>query len=77
MSQSHVETITTPHKRVSCDGGAGALGHPRVWLEMGDETRITCPYCGRLYVLAGSTGTPANPGESTTGKAGADASPDA
>ena len=35
-----VETDTT---RVACDGGGGALGHPRVYLEMGDETSWNAP----------------------------------
>ncbi len=32
--------------RVSCDGGEGALGHPRVWLSIPQETGfVECPYC--------------------------------
>ena len=30
------ETVTT--HRVACDGGEGALGHPRVWLSIDDDT---------------------------------------
>jgi len=37
----------------ACDGGNGALGHPRVFLEMGEGTEVTCPYCDRLFVLDG------------------------
>tara|TARA_Y100000768_G_scaffold115002_1_gene84853 strand:+ start:155 stop:331 length:177 start_codon:yes stop_codon:yes gene_type:complete len=36
-------------KKVSCDGGGGALGHPKVYLEMGDENEIICPYCSKLF----------------------------
>ena len=36
---------------VACDGGTGALGHPRVWLNMRGRGRVECPYCGRDYVL--------------------------
>ena len=37
--------------RVACDGGGGALGHPRVWLTLDEATRqVRCPYCSRLYV---------------------------
>jgi uncharacterized Zn-finger protein len=46
-----VETISVDSRRVCCDGGDGALGHPRVWLEMGRADHIDCPYCGRRYVL--------------------------
>ena len=33
-----------------CDGGGGALGHPRVYLTL-VEGKIECGYCGRMYVL--------------------------
>ena len=45
------ETITVDTDRVACDGGGGALGHPKVYLNLGEEGRIECPYCSRLYVL--------------------------
>jgi uncharacterized Zn-finger protein len=50
--------ITTPEivrvatKRVACDGVGGALGHPRVWLEMGEADFVECLYCDRRFVLA-------------------------
>jgi uncharacterized Zn-finger protein len=43
-----VEVKTT---KVACDGGGGALGHPKVYLEMGDEGFVECPYCDRRFVL--------------------------
>ena len=46
-----VETIEVTEQRVACDGGGGALGHPRVFLNLGDEGRIDCPYCGRRFTL--------------------------
>lgn len=51
MAANTPETIYTATKRVSCDGGEGALGHPRVWLEMGESPRVECPYCSQLYIL--------------------------
>ncbi len=45
------ETIEVDDTRVNCDGGGGALGHPRVYLEMGDEHFVECPYCDRRFVL--------------------------
>lgn len=47
------EIIETDKAVVRCDGGGGALGHPVVYLNMGDRPRIDCPYCGRRFVLAG------------------------
>jgi uncharacterized Zn-finger protein len=46
------ETIPVRTRRVSCDGVGGALGHPRVWLEMGDAGFVECGYCDRRFVLA-------------------------
>ncbi len=45
------ETIEVGSVKVACDGGKGPLGHPRVYLNMGDKGQIECPYCSRLYVL--------------------------
>src|SRR3982751_1326004 len=51
------EVIVVRSGRISCDGVGGALGHPRVWLEMGEATFVECPYCDRRFVLAaGSEG---------------------
>lgn len=46
------ETITVHSHRISCDGVGGALGHPRVYLEMGAAGFVECPYCDRRFVLA-------------------------
>ncbi len=40
-----VETIA-----VSCDGGGGALGHPKVFLTLVDG-EVECPYCDKKFVL--------------------------
>ena len=44
-----VEILETDSKTVACDGGGGPLGHPRVFLQIGQENEIECPYCGRVY----------------------------
>ena len=44
------EIIHVDSRTVACDGGNGALGHPRVFLRIADE-QVMCPYCSRLYVL--------------------------
>jgi len=49
------EVIEVDDTRVKCDGGGGALGHPRVYLEMGDEDFVECPYCDRRFVLKKGT----------------------
>lgn len=52
MSIEAPETLTVSETRVACDGG-GALGHPKVYLQIGDEGFVECPYCDRRFVLAG------------------------
>jgi uncharacterized Zn-finger protein len=47
------EVIKVRSHRIACDGVGGALGHPRVWLEMGGEAFVECPYCDRRFVAAG------------------------
>lgn len=45
------EVVVVRSGRIACDGVGGALGHPRVWLEMGEATFVECPYCDRRFVL--------------------------
>jgi uncharacterized Zn-finger protein len=52
MSIEAPETIVVNRTRVACDGGGGALGHPKVYLEMGEETFVECGYCDRRFVLS-------------------------
>lgn len=47
------EIIEVDGTRAICDGGGGTLGHPRVFLEMGDKDYVECPYCDRRFVLRG------------------------
>ena len=46
-----VETIDVTETRVACDGGGGALGHPRVFLNLGADGKVDCPYCGRHFQM--------------------------
>lgn len=43
-------------KVVNCDGNGSAdgLGHPSVYLNVGKEGKIECPYCSRLFIYEGS-----------------------
>ncbi len=45
------EVVKVRVRRVACDGVGGALGHPRVYLEMGEADQVECPYCDRRFVL--------------------------
>ncbi|XP_059801129.1 NADH dehydrogenase [ubiquinone] iron-sulfur protein 6, mitochondrial [Hypanus sabinus] len=45
------EPITEVTDRVvSCDGGGGARGHPKVYINLDKETKVgTCGYCGLRF----------------------------
>lgn len=47
------ETEIVSTSRVACDGGEGALGHPRVWLSVDPQKGfVECPYCDKRFELA-------------------------
>ena len=46
------ETVVVNRTRVACDGSGGALGHPKVYLEMGEQDFVECGYCDRRFVLS-------------------------
>ena len=39
------------YKKVSCQGIDGPLGHPKVYLDMGDKDFVVCPYCSKIFKL--------------------------
>ena len=45
------ETKIVDSYKVACDGGEGALGHPRVYLQIpAEEGFVECPYCDCKYI---------------------------
>ena len=50
------ETVMVRSHRIACDGVGGALGHPRVWLEMGEAGFVDCSYCDRRFVAVTEAG---------------------
>lgn len=36
-------------KEFMCTGATDPFDHPHVFLDMGDESTIVCPYCSTLY----------------------------
>jgi len=51
------ELLYVDQTTVSCDGGGGPLGHPKVYLKFGsaDENgdgEIVCPYCSARFALS-------------------------
>ncbi len=50
------EIIEVASKKVSCDGGGGALGHPKVYYDMGEDDFVECGYCDRRFVYRPAPG---------------------
>ena len=44
------ERIRIGVKEFQCMGATPPHDHPHVYLDMGDETQLVCPYCSTLYV---------------------------
>jgi uncharacterized Zn-finger protein len=46
------EQVLVSSKEVVCDGGGGATGHPKVYLQIDQDTgMVICPYCSKTYIL--------------------------
>ena len=54
------ETEVVSQYRIACDGGEGPLGHPRVWLQIPEDTGwVECGYCDKKFIhedFAGDVG---------------------
>ncbi len=58
-----VEVVVVSSKKVSCDGdnkfgdhkSAGNSNHPLVYLDMGAEDSVVCPYCSRYFTTKKSS----------------------
>ncbi len=46
----HKDIVKVNEKKISCDGGTD-FGHPIVFLNLGAEGKIICPYCSKKYVF--------------------------
>jgi len=42
-------TVAIGVKEFMCVGANPPFDHPHVFLDMGDDTEIVCPYCSTLY----------------------------
>ena len=49
LHQPEQEIVRTSKTEVACDGGDGAMGHPRVFLHM-ENGQVECPYCDKLFI---------------------------
>jgi uncharacterized Zn-finger protein len=44
------EVAVSEDPYICCDGGEGALGHPREYMTLADDVQVRCGYCSRLYL---------------------------
>ncbi|MCZ7595541.1 MAG: zinc-finger domain-containing protein [Hyphomicrobium sp.] len=45
-----VEKIFIGVRELNCMGARPPFDHPHVYLDMGDDGQILCPYCSTLYI---------------------------
>ena len=45
-----VEKIFVGAKELQCMGARRPYDHPHVYLDMGSDAQVLCPYCSTLYV---------------------------
>ncbi len=52
MSKQQNDIVYTKTPYVSCDGGNGIEGHPKIYLEIiPAEGEAVCPYCSKKFIL--------------------------
>ena len=49
VNDKGVEQIAIGVKEFQCMGASPPHDHPHVYLDMGDEDQLVCPYCSTLY----------------------------
>ena len=51
MTTPHPAIILVPKDKhqIACNGGNGALGHPKVFYTFDGQDDVTCNYCDRLF----------------------------
>ncbi len=45
-----VDRIKVGVRELNCMGARAPYNHPQVYLDMGADTEILCPYCSTVYV---------------------------
>ena len=48
---AEIPPIASETRIVSCDGGGGALGHPKVFINLDKPGNHSCGYCGLRFYL--------------------------
>lgn len=53
INDNGVEAITIGVKEFECMGASKPHDHPHIYLDMGQDVKIRCPYCGTLFLYNG------------------------
>ena len=48
-----IKIVPEKVESVYCDGGGGALGHPKISLLFDSKSYVDCYYCGQRFAKAG------------------------
>lgn len=58
MVTKHPEILLVPKDahQISCNGGGGAMGHPKVYYTFDGQDQVTCGYCDRLFTKTNIVG---------------------
>jgi uncharacterized Zn-finger protein len=59
-----VPVIYVGAKEIKCIGAKPPFDHPHVFLDMGADGEIICPYCSTLYRYKAELGAKAEPADS-------------
>jgi uncharacterized Zn-finger protein len=59
-----VPVVRIGAKEFMCVGASPPLDHPHIFLDMGSDVEIVCPYCSTLYRFDGSLHDAAVPPDS-------------
>ena len=48
-----MSSVKVDHRQVCCNGNEEddcSSAHPIIYLDMGEEENIACPYCGKVFI---------------------------
>lgn len=54
-NDSGKDEILIDAREFECIGATPPFDHPHIFLDMGDDNQIVCPYCSTLYRLRATT----------------------
>lgn len=67
MAGNHPEIylVEASADHIACNGGGGALGHPKVYYTFHGQDNVVCGYCDRLFTKTPQAGAKVYPQSGT------------